>query len=79
MLSIYTEHNKQPITYTYTAGQNFPDIKGKLLRLELSGKELIRLTQVKDIPINAIDNSHLIWYGRFAGGILKLLREIYLC
>lgn len=78
MLSVYTEHNKQPIVYTYTSGQNFPDIKGKILRLELSGKELIKLSSIKEIPINAIDQSHLTWHGRSAGGILKLLKEIYL-
>jgi len=78
MLNVYTEHNKQTIIYTYTNGQSFPDIKGKLLKLELSGKELLRLTQVKEIPINAIDSSHLTWHGKSVGGILKLLREIYL-
>lgn len=76
MLKIITNHNKQDVTYTYTIGQTFPDIQGKLLQLELSGKELARLVQEKEIPICAIDNSQLIWHGKNAGSVLKMLREI---
>lgn len=76
MLKIVTNHNKQDVTYTYTIGQTFPDIQGKLLQLELSGKELARLVQEKEIPICAIDNSQLIWHGKNAGSVLKMLREI---
>ncbi len=76
MLKIVTNHNKQDITYTYTIGQTFPDIQGKLLQVELSGKELARLVQEKEIPICAIDSSQLIWHGKGAGSVLKMLREI---
>ncbi len=76
MLKIVTNHNKQDITYSYTIGQTFPDIKGKLLRIEISGNELSRLLKEKEIPICAIDTSYLIWHDRSAGSVLKLLREI---
>lgn len=77
MLKIITNHNKQDITYTYTIGQTFPDIQGKLLQLELSGKELAKLVREKEIPICAIDTSCLTWQGRGAGSVLKLLKEIF--
>lgn len=77
MLKIITNHNKQDVHYSYTLGQNFPDIKGKLIQLELSGKELVKLLELKEIPLSSIDSSYLIWHGKTAGSILKLLREIY--
>jgi len=76
MLKIVTNHNRQDITYSYTVGQTFPDIQGKLLRVELNGNELQRLIQEKEIPICAIDSSYLIWHGKSAGSVLKMLREI---
>lgn len=77
MLKIFTNHNKQDITHSYSLGQVFPDIQGKLLRIELSGSELQKLVQEKEIPICAIDNSYLVWHGKNAGHILKMLRELY--
>ncbi len=76
MLKIFTNHNKQDVTYSYTVGQVFPDIQGKLLRVEISGNELLRLNQEKEIPIYAIDTSCIIWHDRNAGRIVKMLREI---
>lgn len=76
MLKIVTNHNKQDVTYSYTLGQTFPEIEGKLLRLELSGAELSKLLQTKEIPLCAIDTSYLIWHDKNAGHILKLLREV---
>lgn len=76
MLKIVTNHKKQDITYSYTLGQVFPEVEGKLLQVELSGKELARFVQEKEIPICAIDTSCLVWHGRSAGRVLKILREI---
>lgn len=76
MLKIVANHNKQDITYSYTVGQTFPEVQGKLVRLEISGNELAKLLLEKEIPICAIDTSYLIWHGRQAGSILKLLKEI---
>ena len=77
MLKIFTNHNKQDVTYSYTVGQTFLDIQGKLLRVEINGNELQKLIREKEIPICAIDNSYLIWHGRQAGSVLKLLKEIF--
>lgn len=77
MLKIMTNHNKQDIIYSYTLGQTFPEVQGKLLQVELSGKELAKLVEEKEIPVCAIDTSCLVWHGKQAGGILKLLREIF--
>lgn len=75
MLKIKTNHNKQDVTYSYTIGQTFPDVQGKLIQIELSGKELARFVREKEIPICAIDSSQLIWHGKNAGHVLKILRE----
>ena len=76
MLKIVTNHNKEDIIYSYTLGQTFPNVEGKLLRVELSGAELSILLQTKEIPICNIDTSCLIWHDRHAGRILKYLREV---
>ena len=49
MLKIMTNHNKQDIIYSYTLGQTFPEVQGKLLQVELSGKELAKLVEEKEI------------------------------
>lgn len=76
MVKIVANHNKQDITYSYTIGQSFPDVQGKLLSVEVSGKELSKLMEEKEIPICAADSSYLIWHGRQAGSVVKMLREI---
>lgn len=76
MLKIVTNHNKQDVTYSYTIGQTFPDVQGKLLRVEISGNELSQLLKEKEIPVCGVDGSYITWHGKQAGGILKLLREI---
>lgn len=76
MVKIVANHNKQEITYSYTIGQTFPTVEGKLIRIEVNGNELSKLMEKKEIPI-AADNSYLIWHGKQAGGILKILREMF--
>lgn len=74
-----TSHNKEYVFYSFTFGQTFPDIQGKLLQVELSGKELLRFFEHREIPICTIANSYLIWHGKSAGSTLKILREIFTC
>lgn len=74
MLKIFCNHERQDITYSYTLGQVFPDVKGKLLRIEMSGKELDKLREVKEIPLND-DSVYIVWDGKGAGYILKLFKE----
>jgi hypothetical protein len=77
MLKIYSNYNKQDVSYSFSIGQAFPDVKGKLLRIEMNGKELSKLMEVKEIPLVSIDNSSLIWHGRHASRVLKTLREMF--
>ena len=76
MLKIVANHNKRDITYSFTLGQTFPAVEGKLISVEVSGKELSKLMEKKEIPLCSVDNSNLIWHGKAAGSILKSLREI---
>jgi hypothetical protein len=77
MLKIVANHNKQDITYSFTVGQTFPAVEGKLISVEISGKELVKLMEKKEIPLCSVDNSSLMWHGKSAGGVLKLLKEIF--
>ena len=77
MLKIIANHNKQDVTHSFTEGQTFPDIQGKLIRIELGGKELSRFLEKKEIPIANIDTALLVWQDKAAGHVLKLLREIF--
>ena len=79
MLKIFCNHEKQNITYSYTMGQAFPDVKGKLLRIEISGAELEKLIETKEIPIYTSHGKTicLVWNGKEAGRMLKVLREIF--
>lgn len=77
MLKIISNHNKKDINYSFTIGQNFPVIEGKLLRVELSGAELLKYAQEKEIPIHSLDTSCLTWHNRAAGHALKILKEIF--
>jgi hypothetical protein len=76
MLKIFANVNRQDVTYSWSFGQVLPQVDGKLLRLEASGNELLRISGKKEIPVAAIDTSCIIWHGRNAGRILNLLREI---
>ena len=77
MLKIVASHNKQEITYSFSVGQTFPDVKGKLVSVEVSGKELAKLMEKKEIPLCSVTNSFLSWHGRRAGSILQVLRETF--
>lgn len=75
MLKIVVNHNKENIIYSYSIGQTFPDINGKLLSIEANGKELLTLLSIKEIPLSNIDNLYLTWNRKHAGSILKLFKE----
>lgn len=77
MLKIYSNHNKLDICYNFTIGQTFPDVQGKLSHIEINGNELMSLLKIKDIPIYSPEKSYLIWHGRHAGRIMKVLREMF--
>lgn len=77
MIKIVASHQKQNVTHSFTVGQAFPDVKGKLISVEVSGKELAKLMEKKEIPLCSVDTSFLMWHGRRAGSILQTLRETF--
>lgn len=76
MIKIYCNHNKQDVIHSCTIGQVFPNVQGKLLRVEVNGNELSKLSEVKELPLNLVGSSYLVWYGKHAGRILKVLKEL---
>lgn len=76
MIKIVSNHNHVDVTYSYTLGYPLPKIDGKLLRIEISGNELVVIVNEKQIPIYITTSSYLIWHGKNAGHILKWLREL---
>jgi hypothetical protein len=77
MIKIYSNYNKQDVSYSFKIGQTFPEVQGKLLRIEMSGNELSKLMEAKEIPLCSADNSHLVWHGKHAGRVLKVLKELF--
>lgn len=77
MLKIVVNHNKLDVTYSFKDGRTFPEVEGKLISVELSGKELHKYLEKIDVPICEVDNAHIIWHNKHAGRVLKTLREIY--
>lgn len=78
MLKITSNHNKKDINYSFTLGQSFPKVEGKLLAIEVNGHELSKLLEVYQIPLFSISNPYIMWNGKFAGRILKTFQELLL-
>lgn len=77
MLKIIINVNKQDVALSFTTGQTFPELNGKLISVEASGKELQRLLEKREIPLCQIDNSCLTWHGRHASRVLRDLKELF--
>lgn len=82
MVKIVINVNRQDVVLSYTVGQTFPDVKGKLISVEVSGKELQRLQEKrsldeKEIPLNLPDTACLTWHGSHAGRVLRDLKELF--
>jgi len=78
MIKIYCHHNKRDILYSFTITHSFPNVQGKIVRIEINGNELLKLVETKDIPIHLGNNPYLVWHGKHAGRILKFLKELFL-
>jgi hypothetical protein len=78
MIKIYCNHNKQDVIHSFTIGQSFPNVQGKLLRVEIHGNELFKLSEVKELPLNLVATSYLVWHGKHAGRILNFLKSLFL-
>jgi len=77
MIKIYSNHNKNDVSYQFKIGQVFPNVEGKLLRIEINGSELSKLIETKEIPIHSIENSYIVWHGKHASRVLKVLKEMF--
>ncbi len=77
MLKITVSINKQKSTLSFSVGQTFPEVQGKLLSVEASGKELTRLLEKREIPVVFGDNTSVTWHGAPAGRALRDLRELF--
>jgi hypothetical protein len=77
MLVIYTENHRKPISHSFTLGQIFPTIQGKLLKVELSGKELLKYSEAIELPICYSPIMTLVWHPPHVGRLVKSLREIF--
>jgi len=77
MLKIYVNVNKQDVTLTYSVGQQFPKVEGRLIQVEASGKELAAFLAKSETPVNVVDGMALTWSGKGAGRALRAMREIF--
>lgn len=75
MVKIVANVNKQDVTVSWSLGQTFPHVEGKLISVEVGGMELVQLIAARGIPLNHTD-SVITWHGRMAGRTLRDLREL---
>lgn len=83
MLKIFSNHNKEDIVVSFSIGQAFPKVEGKLLRIEINGAELEKLIEAKEIPLyqsivgKPVKTIYLVWNGKQCGSTLKTLQELF--
>ena len=76
MIKIVANVKRQLQTYSWALGQTLPTIEGKLVSVEVNGRDLARLVETLEIPLCSTENTSLTWHGRHAGRILRTLREM---
>lgn len=76
MIRIVTNVKCQDVVHSCSLDVSFPVIEGKLISVEVNGKELRRLAAAQELPLCSVDNISLTWHGRYAGRIVKVLREL---
>lgn len=77
MIKIVVNVNRQDVTLTFTVGQAFPKVEGKLVSVEVSGRELQRLQDDKELPLNLPADACLTWNSPHAGRVLRELKELF--
>jgi hypothetical protein len=75
MIRIISSFNRREVVSVFSRGGSFPSVQGRLISLELSGKELALFIERKQVPLHAASGS-ITWNGRFVGRALKELREL---
>ena len=77
MLKISVNVNKQDVALTYSAGQQFPKVDGRLISVEASGKELSAFLAKSETPVFQLDGMTITWRGKHAGRALRTMRELF--
>ena len=77
MLRIYVNVNRQDVTLSFSVGQQFPKVEGRLISVEASGKELATFLAKSETPVNVTEGMVLSWHGKFAGRALQTMRELF--
>lgn len=77
MLKIHVNVNRQDIVLSYSTGQQFPKVEGRLSCVEISGKELQAFLVRNGTPVVSNDGMVISWHGKHAGRALRSMRELF--
>lgn len=77
MLRILTNVGRQDVVLTYSSGQRFPKVEGRLVAVEAGGRELHELLTRQELPVVPNDGMVISWHGKHAGRALRALRELF--
>lgn len=77
MIRIFTNVNRQDVVLTYSSGQRFPKIEGKLVSVEASGRELNEFLSKHETPVVPNEGMVIAWHGRHARRALRTMRELF--
>lgn len=76
MIRIVTSVRRSPVTSTCSLGSVPAVIDGKLVSVEVSGKDLTLFAEATELPLRSVDGTGLTWHGRHAGRVLRTLRGL---
>ncbi len=77
MLRIFTNVDRQDVVLTYSSGQRFPKVEGRLVSVEVGGRELHELLTHGELPVVPNDGMVISWHGKHARRALCRLREVF--
>ncbi len=77
MIRIYVNINRQDVALSFSIGQRFPKVEGRLISVEASGKELVAFLAKNETPVNVTDGMVLSWHGKSVGRALRTMRELF--
>lgn len=77
MLKISVNFNQCDGVVSYSVGQRFPEVRGRLVSVEASGKELSAFLARQELPVFPVENMTIAWTGKHAGRALQVMREIF--
>jgi len=77
VIRIYININRQDVALSFSIGQQFPRVEGRLISVEASGKELAAFLAKNETPVNVTDGMVLSWHGKNAGRALRTMRVLF--